>query len=144
RQLEHRLWETQGLLLCQQGDHKAGLSLLAKVVERTKDDYQHHSWGNGAYFMESWGIAALKCGQYEIAEEAFQEALAHDPGSARGALGMHLLCERQGRAEEASRYRELAQRCWQKADPGVLDRELASLREPYPIYRTQAEKQTTP
>ena len=58
-ELEYRLWETQGLLLCQTGSADAGLKLLAKAATRSKNDYGHHAWGNGAYFMEAWGVAAL-------------------------------------------------------------------------------------
>src|SRR5262249_5190166 len=81
RQIEARLWETDGWLKCQMGDADEGLKLLAKLVERTKNDYSHHAWGNGAVYMETWGIAALQAGRLAEAEEAFQEALAHDLGS---------------------------------------------------------------
>jgi hypothetical protein len=139
-QLENRLLETEGLLLCQQGDANAGLALLAKLVERTKNVHRQMGWAHGAYFDEIQGTAALKTGQDEIAEEVLQHALAHDRGSARGALGMHVLCERQGRDEEAKRFRELARRIWEKADPGVLDAELAYLRQPYPAKRDSDAK----
>jgi len=128
--LELRLWETQGQLLCQKGDIEAGLKLLAKTIEKTKDDYKAHAWGHGAYHMELWGIAALKCNKLDVAEEAFLEALAHDSGSARGALGMMVVCERQGRAEESLRFAELAQRCWNRADAGAIQTELNDLRSP--------------
>ena len=59
---------------------------------------------------------------------AFLESLAHDTGSVRGALGMQVVCERQGRTEEATRFHEVAQRCWRKADPGRLETELAAMR----------------
>jgi Tfp pilus assembly protein PilF len=127
--LTRNLEEIQGSLLCRQGSVEAGLKLLARLVERTKDDYRHHSWGNGAYYMEAWGIAALQAGKLDVAEEAFLEALAHDAGCARAALGLQVLCERQGRTGEATRYAELAQRCWRRASPGTLQAELASLRE---------------
>src|SRR5205807_5932876 len=97
RLLEYRVWEAQGLLLCQLGAADTGLKLLAKAVDRSKNDYSHHAWGNGAYYMELWGTAALQAGQTEMAEEAFLEALAHDPGSVRAALGLHVLCERHRR-----------------------------------------------
>jgi tetratricopeptide (TPR) repeat protein len=128
RQLEYRLWETQGLLLCQTGRGDAGLKLLAKAVDRSKNDYSHHAWGNGAYYMEAWGVAALQTGKADIAEEAFLEALAHDPGSVRAALGLQVLCERQGRTEEAVRYGDLARRCWRRAEVHSFDAELALLR----------------
>jgi Tfp pilus assembly protein PilF len=126
--LSHRLWETQGWQMCQTGAADAGLKLLARVVEKTKDNYAHHAWGNGAYYMELWGIAALKSGRATIAEEAFLEALAHDAGSVRAALGMQVLCEQQGRSVEARRCAELARRCWSRADSGRFDAELADLR----------------
>jgi Tfp pilus assembly protein PilF len=128
RQLEARVLETQGLLMCETGDADAGLKLLARNVEKTKNDYSHHAWGNGASDMETWGIAALRSGKDEIAEEAFLEALAHDPGCFRAALGMHVLCERQSRVEEAKRFDDLAHRCWPKADPQNIQSELAYLR----------------
>jgi tetratricopeptide (TPR) repeat protein len=133
RSLELKLQETQGLYLCQTGAGAAGLKLLAKTVERTKNDFSHHAWGNGAYYMELWGIGALAVGKLDVAEEAFHEALAHDPGSVRGALGMQVVCERQSRAEEAERYAALARRCWGRADAGALQTELAHLRGERPV-----------
>jgi Tfp pilus assembly protein PilF len=126
--LEERVLETQGMLLCCQGAADPGVSLLAKAAERTKNEYSHHAWGNGAYYMEVWGIAALQAHKPLVAEEAFLEALAHDPGSVRAALGLQVLCERLGRADEARRYTELAQRSWRKADSHCLAAELLSLR----------------
>jgi len=116
KQNEYRLWEVQGHYLCQTGAVDEGLKLLARCVEKTKDDYQHHAWGAGAYYMEQWGQAALTCGRLEIAEEAFLEALAHDSSSVVAALGMQLLCERQNRGDEASRYAALARRVWRHAE----------------------------
>ena len=137
RQLELRLYETQGLLMCQTGAADAGLKLLAKAVERTKKDYSHHAWGNGAYYMEAWGIAALRAGNLEVAEEGLLEALAHDPGSVRGALGMQVLCEHQGRAEEAERYAALARRSWRRSEVQSFDAELLALRKEISPPRTQ-------
>ena len=113
--LERRLWEVQGRYLCQKGEGDAGLKLLKRLVDATKNDFLHHAWGNGAVYMESWGVAALEAGSAVDAEEAFQEALAHDSGSVRGALGLWALCDRLGRTEEAARYLKLAQRVWAKA-----------------------------
>jgi hypothetical protein len=128
KQLEIKLWEVLGILQCQQGQPESGLKLLAKAVERTKGDYGHHAWGNGAYYMEAWGIAALGCCKYEIAEEAFLEALAHDPGCFQAALGLHVLCAKLGRTIEAERYIEMAQRSWRKAATSDVVRELEEMR----------------
>ena len=65
--------------------------------------------------------------------------LAHDSGSVRGALGMQVLCERQGRTEEATRFHEVAQRCWRKADPGRLETELAAMRIDFTSRSTSTE-----
>jgi hypothetical protein len=128
KDLELRLCIAQGLLLCATGGGDGGVKLLAKAVERTKDDYGRHAWGHGAYYMEYWGIGALRANRLDVAEEAFLEALAHDAGSVKGALGMLIVCERQGRSEEMSRFADLAQRCWRKADPGLIHAELDYLR----------------
>jgi tetratricopeptide (TPR) repeat protein len=128
RLLEDHLSEIQGLLLCATGAVDAGLNVLARIAGKSKTDYGHHAWGNGATLMEIWGCAALRGQRTQMAEEAFLEALAHDPGSVRAALGLQVLCERQGRAEEAERYRDLARRSWRRADEGCLAAELASLR----------------
>lgn len=128
KELELRIWLAQGLLQCATGDPDTGLKLLAKTVDKTKDDYGKHAWGHGAYYMEYWGIAALKANRLAVAEEAFLEALAHDSGSVRGALGMMVVCERAGRTEEMNRFAELAQRCWRKADAGLIQTELEHMR----------------
>ena len=114
--LEQRLQEVQGRMLCATGGGEAGLKLLKRVVDKTKTDYYHHSWGNGAYYMEAWGIGALDAGNAAVAEEAFLESLAHDAGSAKAALGMEALCRRLGRGDEATKFGTLAQRLWAKAD----------------------------
>jgi hypothetical protein len=72
--------------------------------------------------MEAWGVGALECGNAVVAEEAFQEALAHDAGSVRGALGLWALCDRLGRADEADRYLKVARRCWSRAEPKDFER----------------------
>ena len=38
---------------------EAGLKLLKKAVDATKNDYAHHAWGNGSVLMEAWGVGAL-------------------------------------------------------------------------------------
>jgi hypothetical protein len=116
-------------LLCETGGVEAGLKLLTRAVEASKNDFHHHSWGNGAYYMEEWGTAALRGGKADVAEEAFLEALAHDSGSVRAALGLQVLCERQGRDDEGRRYGELARRCWRRAEAQSLENELACLRK---------------
>jgi hypothetical protein len=122
RRGEQQLWEVQGRHLCQTGNGEAGLKLLKKLVDATKNDFLHHAWGNGAVHMEAWGVGALECGNAAVAEEAFQEALAHDAGSVRGALGLWALCDRLGRADEADRYLKVARRCWSKAEPRDFER----------------------
>ena len=119
---EQRMWQVQGRYLCQTGNGEAGLKLLKKCVDATKNDYNHHAWGNGAVLMELWGTAAVECGNTTEAEEAFQEALAHDEGSVRGALGLWAVCERLGRTDEADRYLKLAHRCWARADAKDFER----------------------
>src|SRR5262249_42953886 len=101
---------------------------LERLVQKTKDDYGHHAWGNGAVYMESWGCGALAANRLDAAEEAFLEALAHDTGSARAAMGLQVLCERQGRSAEAHRYAALARKFWSKAPPQHCEAEFNWIR----------------
>lgn len=115
--IEYQFLEVNGLYLCQTGAVEEGLKLLARAADKSKDDFRAHSWGNGAYLMEVWGQAALAADKLDEAEEAFLEALAHDPGSARGAFGLQVICDRQNRLLEAERYHQLALRAWARATP---------------------------
>ena len=145
KELEIRLWETQGEWMVRTGQIDGGLKLLKKTIDATKDSYQNHSWGHGAYYMERWGVAALGAGRLDVAEEAFLEALAHDSRSVVGAAGMQVVCERQQRTEEASRFADLAHRCWKKADAGRLDQLYESLRTVRaPAVVTATTKETLP
>jgi tetratricopeptide (TPR) repeat protein len=128
KKAELRLWEVQGRVLCAKGDGAAGVKLLRRAVDKTKDDYAHHAWGNGASLMESWGLGALTAGQWPEAEEAFQEALAHDAGCVRAAMGLAVLCARDGRGEQAERFQKLARKCWARADAGLFERVESAIR----------------
>jgi tetratricopeptide (TPR) repeat protein len=133
RDLEYKLAELGGRLDCLTGRVAEGLKRIREWAEKSKSDYGYHAYGGGAYLLEVWGQTALECGQLEDAEEGFLEALAHDTHSAVAAIGLRVICERQNRQDEATRYTELARRCWKDADSGVYDRELAriaSLRLP--------------
>jgi tetratricopeptide (TPR) repeat protein len=144
RKLEMRLWEVQGMLMCHTGGVDAGLKLLARAVEKTKNDFIYHAWGGGAYMMEVWGTEALHGDRLAVAEEAFLEALAHDPGSVRGALGMQVLCERQGRTEEARRFADVAHRCWNRADSHDFATALAAMRNPeFTTERQRTQRKDT-
>lgn len=122
RAQELRQWEAQGRLMCQTGQGEAGAKLIKRTVDKTVNDYSAHSWGGGAYYMEAWGVAALEAGLAAQADDAFQEALAHDAGSVRGALGMWALAQRLGKPDEAARYLKVARRCWAKADAKDFER----------------------
>ncbi len=127
KQTEIRVNTAQGWYLCQTGNSEAGLKMLKRAVDKTKADYSHHSWGRGASIMEIWGVAALQGGNASEAEEAFLEALAHDAGSAKSALGLFALCQKLDRLDEADRYLKLAKRLWARADSIVFERTLASM-----------------
>jgi len=128
KQQEFRIWEIQGLMLAAQGQFKLAARLLKRAVDKSKNDYSHHAWGNGSYYLEKWGLISLAGKDFEDAEEAFLEALAHDPGSFRSALGLRRICELTGRKEEAKDYSILAEKCWSKADSGLLEKEWDLIR----------------
>lgn len=129
RRLSLFLWEMQGWLYCREGDVEPGLQLLRRTIEKTKDDFSHHAWGLGAILMERWGMCALEGNRMPEAEEAFLEAMAHDPGSVIGALGLEEICRRQGRTSEMNRYRDLANKNWSRAQPSDLMRLRQKIRD---------------
>lgn len=129
KKLENKLRETRGLLLCKTGHADQGLPMLQKLADDSKTNYEQHAWGHGAYYMEAWGMAALSAGQENAAEEAFLEAIAHDPGSFRGPLGMQILCERNGKNTEAKQYQTMAEKAWQHAEVKAYAEEVAQARQ---------------
>lgn len=133
KKLEKRLLEVRGLALCKTGQAEQGLTILQKLADESKKSYEQHAWGHGAYYMEVWGMAALAAGKETIAEEAFLEAIAHDPGSFRGALGMQVLCERAGKADEARQYQSMAEKAWQHAEVKTYTAEVAQARLLKPV-----------
>lgn len=134
RGLQQKYLEVQAWLQCQCGQGDEGLKLFKKLIDQTKNDFGHHAWGGGATYMEVWGVAALQAGKPVEAEEAFQEALAHDAGSVQGALGLWATCTSIGRSDEAARYMKLAQKCWAKADPADFERLKNHMRQ---LVRTE-------
>lgn len=128
KKLESRLREVRGVMLCRTGSAEVGLTILEKLADASKNNYEQHAWGHGAYFMEVWGMAALAAGKDAVAEEAFLEAIAHDPGSFKGPLGMQILCERTGRNEEAHQYQKMAEKAWQHAEVQAFAYEAAQAR----------------
>ena len=71
----------KGWYMCQTGDADAGLKLLARAVEKTKDDYRHHAWGNGASYMETWGIAALQANERRSPRKRFSNRWPMTPAA---------------------------------------------------------------
>jgi hypothetical protein len=69
--------------------------------------------------MMAWGVAALRVGDAPQAEEAFLEALAHDPGNAGASLGLRILAEIGGDTGKAETYSDLSKRQWARADRGA-------------------------
>lgn len=128
KKLQNRVWETRGLYLCQTGQSEQGLGMLKKAAVASQSNYEQHAWGHGAYFMEIWGQAALAAGNHAEAEEAFLEALAHDPGSFYGAAGLMVLCERTGKLDDVAQYRTMAEKAWQHAEVIEFNRALAQIR----------------
>ena len=73
-------WEVQGRLLCQTGQAAEGCKLFKRIVEKTKDDFNHHAWGGGAYYMEVWGIGRPR-------RRAGERSRGRLPGSAGSRCG---------------------------------------------------------
>ncbi len=140
QKLEKKYWTIDGIAKCRKGNVNEGLKQLKKLVDWSKDDYRAHSWGGGASYMLIWGKEALRAGRFDVAEEAFLEAIAHDPGNVYGCLGMQAICEVQDRKSEAKRFAEIAKRSWAKASSIHLQAERNAMRELVPMMTTKKSK----
>ena len=65
---------------------------------------------------ENLGGALLRDGQFVEAEKTFREDLRRNPGSGRSLFGLMTALEKQGKAEEAQKYRKLFEEAWKYAD----------------------------
>ncbi len=140
QRLEKRYWTVDGIAKCRKGNVNEGLKQLKKLVDWSKDDYRAHSWGGGAYYMLIWGKEALRAGRFDVAEEAFLEAIAHDPGNVYGCLGMQAICEVQDRKYEAKRFADIAERSWAKASSTSLLLERTAMRDLVPTTTNKKSK----
>lgn len=120
--------EVRARLLIATGHVEEGFNLFQITAAKAVSDAALHAFGQGGYFPEAWGEAALRYGRLEEAALAFSEALAHDHGSIVGALGMQVVCEMRGRTDLARDYAEMAGTLWKNADAGAIERQLDRLR----------------
>ena len=89
--------------MCQTGSGEAGLKLAeAGRTTRPKNDYSHHSWGGGAYYMEAWGSGPWTPATRRTAEEAFRKRWPTTPGACGPPWGWGRCApaRRAGRGEE--------------------------------------------
>ena len=66
--------------------------------------------------VEGFGITATALGDHGVAEKAFREALAREPGSGRAYFALASTLRALNRADEATKMTESGRRAWDKAD----------------------------
>jgi hypothetical protein len=105
-----------------------GLKALQNLARRADQEPKTCRWGQGSYFDDQWGEAALKQGRLDDAQEAFSEGLAHEHGSIVSALGLQVVWERRHKAAMAKQFADRAHDIWSEADPGAAQALLVRLR----------------
>lgn len=66
--------------------------------------------------VEGLGITAIALRDYDVAEQAYREALSREPGSGRAYFALAAALRALGRADEAIQMSAAATRAWDKAD----------------------------
>ena len=95
--------------------------LQANALQAAQDPHAH-AFGDGSYAMEVWGEAALRLQQWDTAQLAFSEALAHEHASIVAPLGLQVVAEVRHQDTMARAFAAPANRIWRHADAGALPR----------------------
>jgi len=111
--------ELEATIAARAGDRKKAYELYRKAADREANILYTEPPAYPRPVVEGWANVALALGDYAIAENAYREALAREPGSGRAFFGLAASLEGQGKTTEASAARERAAKAWANADPNL-------------------------
>jgi hypothetical protein len=114
--LQVALLELQATIAARKGDRKDAFELFRKAADaEVRLAYtEPPSYPRPA--AEGWAVVAQAIGEYEVAEAAWREVLAREPGSGRALFGRAAALARLGRQGEARTAIDRATRAWIRAD----------------------------
>ena len=108
--------DLRGSLLSVKGEHEAAFKLLRETAEKEKALGYWEPPHYARPVCESLGQAAIRAGKYDLAKEAYTQALKLRPESGHALLGLAQACEMAGEKDEARRQYQHFLAAWRNAD----------------------------
>jgi tetratricopeptide (TPR) repeat protein len=108
--------ELEAAIAARGGDRKKGYELFRKAgdCEAAMVYTEPPSYPRPA--VEGFANVALALGDYVVAEEAYRDTLAREPGSGRALFGLAAALDGLGRGSDAAEARARAAQAWRNAD----------------------------
>jgi tetratricopeptide (TPR) repeat protein len=108
--------ELRATLAARTGDRREGFALFRKAADQETSLTYAEPPSYPRPVAEGWAGVAQELGEAEVADTAWREALAREPGSGRALFGRAAALARLGRTEESRAALGRATRAWVRAD----------------------------
>jgi tetratricopeptide (TPR) repeat protein len=116
RALEIGETELAATIAARTGDRKKGYELFRKAADMEAALIYTEPPSYPRPVVEGFGATALALGDFAVAEKAYREALAREPGSGRAYLAIAAALRGQNKASEAQDMQAKGLKAWAKAD----------------------------
>jgi len=113
------LQELQGEFQLGAGQREKGRALLQEVAAKVRAAPGPDAWTQALFTLEAIARAARDAGDWDVADWAAHQMLAHDPNYAGTHLALGLAAGHKGDAAAARAEFDLARKYWKDADPEV-------------------------
>jgi tetratricopeptide (TPR) repeat protein len=130
--LDVAVLELRATLTARRGDRREGFALFRKAADQELALTYAEPPSYPRPAAEGWASVAQELGEAEVADVAWREALAREPGSGRALFGRAAALAGLGRAEESRAALARAARAWVRADA-----DLPQLRQSVPPSAAQ-------
>ena len=106
----------QGKFLLRTGQREKGRAMLAEIAKNVRAAPGPDAWTQALFILESTARTAREAEDWEVADWAARQMIAHDPNYAGGHYALALVARHQGDAVSARGELDLAAKYWETAD----------------------------
>ena len=124
--LANSLQALQGEFLLRTGQRDKAWPMLEDVARKLRAAPGPDAWTQAVFTLERIARVARESGEWNVADWAAQQMIAHDARYAGGHFAAGLVAEHRGERDAAHQAFERAGTLWNKADPGLP--ELSKIR----------------
>jgi tetratricopeptide (TPR) repeat protein len=114
RQLAIAAMELDATISARSGDKVRGYGLFRTAADMEAALIYTEPPSYPRPVVEGFGFTAAAVGDHAVAEKAYREALAREPGSGRAYLGISAALRAQNRSAEASDMADRAAKAWRR------------------------------